>query len=163
MIGQRSQDVRGESGQAVVEFALILFPLLLVVAGIVQFGIAISFWQDEQRLAAAGARVAIVNCAAASWCTPTLEEYLEAQPLSRGNTPTADVCFLSKSDDRDTVTQADDMALKGDSIRVRLSMPFNLVPILGVGELRIGAETTMHLEQNATHPGIASEEACPST
>jgi hypothetical protein len=160
VIRRHSRGAHAESGQAAVEFALVLFPLLLVVVGIVQFGIAISFWQDQQRLAAAGARVAIVNCAAATWCTPTLAQYLAAQPLSRGDRPVADVCFLSKSDDRGTPSQTDDRALKGDSIRVRLSMPFNLVPILGVGELKIGAETTMHLEQNATHPGIALEEKC---
>ena len=71
----------------VVEFALILLPLLLLVVGIVQFGIAVAFWQDQQRLAAQGARVAIVNCAAASWCTPTLSEHLESEPLSNGNRP----------------------------------------------------------------------------
>ena len=31
-----------ERGQTVAEFALVLFPLLLLVVGIVQFGIAIS-------------------------------------------------------------------------------------------------------------------------
>ena len=30
---------KDESGQAMVEFALILFPLLIIVAGIIQFGI----------------------------------------------------------------------------------------------------------------------------
>ena len=74
MLSDWGRRVRREEGQAVVEFALILFPLLLLVVGIIQFGIAISFWQDQQRLAAQGARVAIVNCAAASWCTPTLGE-----------------------------------------------------------------------------------------
>ena len=152
---QKHAQSNGESGQAVVEFALVLFPLLLLVVGIVQFGIAVSFWQDQQRLAAAGARVAIVNCSAASWCTPTLEQYLEAQPLSRGNRPDAQVCFLTKSN------ADEDLAVKGDSIRVRLSMPFTLVPIFRVGTIQIGAETTMRLEQDATHLGIASEETCP--
>ena len=143
-----------ERGQTVVEFALILFPLLLLVVGIVQFGIAISFWQDEQRLAASGARVAIVNCKAAGWCTPTLADYLETQPLSQGNKPTANVCFLSKTGD-------DGVATVGDAIRVRLEAPFELVPLFGVGTINIHAETTMRLEQQATNPGIANEEVCP--
>ena len=32
-----------------VEFALILFPLLLIVAGIIQFGIGLNYWLDMQR------------------------------------------------------------------------------------------------------------------
>ena len=35
-----------ESGQATVEFALILFPLLILVVGIIQFGIALNYWLD---------------------------------------------------------------------------------------------------------------------
>ena len=50
-----------ESGQAMVEFALILFPLLLLVAGIIQFGIALNYWLDMQRIANQGARWAAVN------------------------------------------------------------------------------------------------------
>ena len=50
-----------ESGQAMVEFALILFPLLLLVAGIIQFGIGLNYWLDMQRIANQGARWAAVN------------------------------------------------------------------------------------------------------
>ena len=44
-----------------VEFALILFPLLILVAGIIQFGIALNYWLDMQRIANQGARWAAVN------------------------------------------------------------------------------------------------------
>src|SRR5207342_1451718 len=93
---QRPQDP--ESGQAMVEFALILFPLLLLVAGIIQFGIGLNFWLDQQRIANQGARWAVVNawpgctrtaaagsCSAAPACTaspPTntsLANYLKCQ------------------------------------------------------------------------------------
>lgn len=146
-----------EEGQTVVEFALVLFPLLLLVVGIIQFGIAVNFWQDQQRLAAQGARVAIVNCAAASWCTPTLEQYLEAQPLSNGNNPDATVCFESMSG-----TGLDlGKAVVGDSVTVKLETPFNLVPIFGVGDITLSARTTMRLEQKPTHAGISGAVLCP--
>ena len=147
--------VRQEDGQAVVEFALILVPLLLLVVGIIQFGMAISFWQDQQRLAAAGARVAVVNCAAASWCTPTLEDYLENRPLSNGNNPEATVCFESKSGLSGTRAEA------GDQVTVSLEAPFKLVPLFNVGTITLSARTTMRLEQPATNVGIASEPVCP--
>ena len=86
-----------ERGQATVEFALILIPLLIIVVGVIQFGIALNFWLDEQRIANQGARFAVVN----SWpgcprsepvplgganCTGTntLQAYLGRQALSQG-------------------------------------------------------------------------------
>ena len=44
-----------------VEFALVLFPLLIIVAGIIQFGIGLNYWLDMQRIANQGARWAAVN------------------------------------------------------------------------------------------------------
>jgi hypothetical protein len=146
---------RTEEGQVVVEFALILVPLLLLVVGIVQFGMAISFWQDQQRLAAAGARVAVVNCAAASWCTPTLEDYLESRPLSNGNNPEATVCFEQKTG------QGGNRAEAGDQVTVYLEAPFTLVPLFNVGTIDLSARTTMRMEQPATHAGIALYGVCP--
>src|SRR5579859_5959003 len=50
-----------ESGQAIVEFALILGLLLLVVFGITQFGLAFNTANDETHLANEAARYAAVN------------------------------------------------------------------------------------------------------
>ncbi len=51
-----------ESGQALVEFALILPLFLLIVVGIIQFGVGLNFWLDMQRIANQGARWAVVDC-----------------------------------------------------------------------------------------------------
>ena len=50
-----------ESGQATTEFALILIPLLIVVAGIIYFGIGLNYWLDMNRVANQGARWAAVD------------------------------------------------------------------------------------------------------
>ena len=50
-----------ESGQATVEFALILVPLLIIVAGIIYFGIGLNYWLDMNKVANQGARWAAVN------------------------------------------------------------------------------------------------------
>ena len=50
-----------ESGQAATEFALILIPLLIVVGGIIYFGIGLNYWLDMNRVANQGARWASVN------------------------------------------------------------------------------------------------------
>ena len=50
-----------ESGQALVEFALVLPLLLLLVLGMVDFGKAYNYWNDTTHLTAEGARFAAVN------------------------------------------------------------------------------------------------------
>ena len=142
-----------ESGQATTEFALILFPLLLIVVGIIQFGIALNYWLDMQRIANQGARWAAVD----NWppecprnsppadCdgspNPTLEQTLHNQALTQGlrSSVTVEVCYPGTS------------ATQGQPVRVRLESPFDLLPILGVGSLDLGAEATMRLEQTPTH------------
>ena len=106
-----------ETGQATVEFALILIPLLILVVGIIQFGIGLNFWLDKNRLANQGARFAVVN----SWpgcprsepvplaganCTGqnTLQATSASRSLSKGlkGSVTIDICY---PDDGDPTTQ----------------------------------------------------------
>ena len=111
-------DVSRESGQALVEFALVLPLFLMIVVGVIQFGVALNFWLDMQRLANQGARSAAVNCgpsAATNQCGPStwvqatriggLASYLgskttatpEGQVLSSGNTPEVEICYVPPS------------------------------------------------------------------
>src|SRR5271163_292440 len=59
----RSRDVRndGESGQALVEFALVLPIIIVILFGIVVFGVALNDWIDETQLASEAARFASVD------------------------------------------------------------------------------------------------------
>ena len=50
-----------ESGQAMVEFVLVLIPLLVFVGGVIQLGTGIANWHDLNRIANEGARYAAVN------------------------------------------------------------------------------------------------------
>ena len=137
-----------ESGQATTEFALILFPLLILVAGIIYFGIGLNYWLDMQRIANQGARWAAVNnwppdCPVGSASCPspnTLQETLVRQALTNGlqGSVTVTVCYPSTTDD------------PGDPVRVRLETPFDFLPILGIGTITLGADATMRLEQNPT-------------
>jgi len=149
-----------ESGQATTEFALILFPLLLLVAGIIQFGIGLNFWLDEQRIANQGARWAVVNAwpgcnrtAAAGSCsaTPacgslmtntTLDNYLKCQAISQGLRDSVDVtvCY---PDDGDTGNDG----TTGSPVRVSLDAPFTFVPLLGIGTINLRGSASMRLEQ----------------
>jgi Flp pilus assembly protein TadG len=154
-----------ESGQATVEFALILIPLLILVVGVIQFGIALNFWLDEQRIANQGARFAVVN----SWpgcpraepvpltganCTgtSTLQAYLGKQALSQGlkGSMSVDICY---PDDGDATTA---IGTVGTPVRVSLEAPYNFRAVMRLGTLTLNGRATMRLEQDATHlTGVA--------
>jgi Flp pilus assembly protein TadG len=158
----------GESGQAMVEFALILFPLLILVVGVIQFGIGLNYWLDENRIANQGARFAVVNAwpgcertDAADSCTNTpacgtavtpamnqsLVNYLRCQAITQGlrSSATVTVCY---PDDGDPATQVGQV---GTPVRVRVETPFTFVPILNIGTITLRGNATMRLEQDETN------------
>ena len=78
-----------ESGQALVEFALILPLFLLIVVGIIQFGVALNFWLDMQRIANQGARWAVVDrypLPNGSYCTEH-SPAVQREPADRAREP----------------------------------------------------------------------------
>ena len=126
-----------------VEFALILFPLLIIVAGVIQFGIGLNYWLDMNRIANQGARFAAVNnwpgcertdnagsCTGTPSCTTpiststnqSLVNYLQCQAVSKGlrNSVTVNVCYPNDGD------STNDGPI-GSPVQVTLSAPFKMV------------------------------------
>ena len=164
-----------------VEFALILLPLLLLVAGIIQFGIGLNYWLDMNRIANQGARFAVVNawpgcertdtagsCTTAPACgtaiTPstnqTLANYLKCQTVTQGlrGKAVVSVCYPNDGDSTNDGTV-------GSPVRVGLDAPFNFLPILNIGTITLSARATMRLEQNTTPSSLfghlSGVGACP--
>jgi hypothetical protein len=149
--------LRSENGQATTEFALILFPLLILVTGIIWFGIGLNYWLDMQRIANQGARWAAVNnwppdcprgsttCASPN----TLQETLTRQVISAGlkGAVTVELCY------------PDTTKNPGDPVKVHLEAPFTFVPILNIGSITLKANATMRLEQR---PTLITNEAAPT-
>jgi hypothetical protein len=145
--------LRGERGQALVEFALIAPLFIALVVGVVQFAVALNFWFDLQRLANQGARSAAVNCGVgANQCgSTTLEEYLgpktqatpEGQVISKGNTPLVEVCYVPPSDP----APAGWSPSVGDAVRVQLKERYRLQAIVGLAKIDLRARATMRIEQ----------------
>jgi len=147
---QRASAVRSrERGQAMVEFALLAPVFLLIVAGIIQFGVALNFWFDMQRIANQGARWAVVNCGppASTVCSPTLQTKLQQDFISVGNNPAVVICM-------EELTGAGGVAAVGDPVSVRMTDTFDFVPIVGIGSVTLRARATMRLEQRPTHPAL---------
>ena len=147
-IGARRRKDR-ESGQAMVEFALILFPLLLLVVGIIQFGIGLNYWLDLQRISNQGARWAVVNnwppaCPQGGIGTPAtcppLQDTLTSQAIAGGlqRSVTVEICYPAGTE------------TTGSPVRVRMEAPFTFVPLLGIGTITLRGQATMRLEQTPT-------------
>jgi hypothetical protein len=139
--------VRDERGQVLVEFALLAPLLLLIVVGIIQFGVALNYWLDMQRIANQGARWAVVNAypgcprnGPAAPCSPTLQEYLASAPMSGGLNPDVEICF-------EEMTGSPAGAAVGDPVTVRLTTQFDFVPIIRIGTLDLVGAATMRVEQ----------------
>jgi len=61
MLGARPRLSEGERGAALIEFALVLPLVLLLLFGMIDFGKAFNYWNDETHLANEAARYAVVN------------------------------------------------------------------------------------------------------
>ncbi len=147
---QASREVRRrerESGQALVEFALILPLFLMIVVGIIQFGVALNYWLDMQRIANQGARWAVVNkfpgddgklcrrpeCRVQQSEPPAVPR---RQRVSGGLEPVRRH-LLPGHDERSRRPRA----RSSSRFRSRSS------PILGLGTIKLTADATMRLEQ----------------
>ncbi len=137
---------RGESGQATTEFALILIPLLILVVGIIQFGIGLNYWLDMNRLSNQGARWAVVNgypgCndTDSSGCGTTLQRYIACQRLPSALKPTVDISFPGGSN---TV---------GNPVKVTVSSPYTFRAIMKLGTITLAARTEMRIERAPVAP-----------
>ena len=139
-----------ERGQAMVEFAIIAPLFIILVAGIIQFGVVLNFWLDMQRIANQGARWAVVDAypmnnpqgfckrTDPTPCPQTLQDYLASQPVSGGLNPCVDVAFPNGN-------------AVGNPVTIRLESSFTLVPIVKVGTINLGADATMRQEWKALH------------
>jgi len=140
-----------ESGQATTEFALILIPMLIIVVGIIYFGIALNYWLDMQKIANQGARWAAVNCGQSAStpvtpnpCSPvagqTLQQTLRKQVVAGGE----QACLSVQ------VAFPEGTSEVGDPVQITLRRPFKVLPFVTASTLQLGAHATMRLEWKPT-------------
>ena len=121
-----------------VEFALILVPLMLLVIGMLQFGIVLNAKIDETHLASTGARYAAVNQNPGA----DMPEGYSLQDFIKQAADTGDL--------RSTSTVCVDFPLGtsevGDPVRVTMTYDYELLPLLGGVTIPVQGEATMRLE-----------------
>jgi Flp pilus assembly protein TadG len=129
---------RDESGQAIVEFALVMLVLLPVIFFFVAGGKAIYDYIQFTHFANEGARLAAVN---EPFTSGTLKTNLCNQI---GNTPSPTTISISYPNGTPPNV--------GDPVQVTVSMPFQWFPFIKSPNFTITATDTMRLEQT---PGAA--------
>jgi Flp pilus assembly protein TadG len=158
-----------ESGQAATEFALILFPMLILIGGIIYFGIGLNYWLDMNKVANQGARWAAVDywapqcvrdetsCSSTpSGCTAVLAAGSKAklQEVLRCSTrnPSTMVTLCYPG-----IVPAN--ADRGDPVKVKLTAPYKFWFMRSVG-ITLTATATMRLEQAPTLTKSTAVASC---
>jgi len=137
--------LRSDSGQAAVEFALVVPLLCLIIIAILHFGKVMNYWLDLNHVASEGARKAAVNAFTSDGGYETyIRGRLETGELRTGGTTsipsaaTVAVCLLEGGD-------------VGDPVTVQVAVGYSL-PFIGV-TVPLRGTATMRLEQPADYAG----------
>jgi Flp pilus assembly protein TadG len=123
----------GESGQAMVEFALVLPLLLLLLLGVLDFAKSINYWNDQTHLASEAARFAVVNDnpntsgSLASW----IKSQADTSELRGG----VSVCIAAGAG-------ASSPPAVGDPITATTTYTYSWLPLIG---RVVGATTTINV------------------
>lgn len=134
------QVLKKSDGVVLVEFALLLPILLLILFGIMSFGLAFNYWIDETHLTREAARYAAVDH------NPGPQGTLQASILDQADTPElesgATICvdFPENADGSGSAGQV------GDPVRATMAYNHTFIPFLGIGTVTIEAAATMRLE-----------------
>jgi hypothetical protein len=164
---RRNVHLGSESGQAMVEFALILPVLLGLVIGIIQFGSAFNYWNDLNQIAGDGARFAAVDSAPAntvvgcpsSGSTTGLTAYIACQADTSELRSSAAACLTVIAQDTGQPRPLLSQALVGDAVRVKTQMTkaYSFVPIgplKGISDAHLAGNATMRIERVSSDPNF---------
>jgi Flp pilus assembly protein TadG len=148
-----------ESGQALVEFALVATVLLLIVFGITQFGLALNTANDETQLASEVARYASVNYNPAPSGT-SLATWAKAQ---------ADTSMLA-SGGQICISFPNGTSNIGDPVKVVVKTTMNWQPLSALASLAhssfspsttLSGSAVMRLEAQPSPSVYTSTSGCP--
>jgi Flp pilus assembly pilin Flp len=139
--------LRGERGQAAVEFALVVPVICLLVLALIDFGKALNYWLDTSHLANEGARMAAVLGNSpepgGNW-KQWIQQQAETTELRNGTgsvTSPAQVC----------VSFPNGAPKIGDPVKVTVAAPYKWIPFVGGATINLRAEATMRLERMPTY------------
>jgi Flp pilus assembly protein TadG len=142
--------LRGERGQAAVEFGLLVPFLCVLVLVLVDFGKAMNYWLDLNHVASEGARKAAVNA------YPTASEY---QTFVRSRLETSEL----RDGGSDSIPAGAAVAIclpegnqVGDAVTVQVTVAYHWIPFIDSAAWNIRGTATMRLEQEADYSALGT-------
>jgi hypothetical protein len=162
---------RSEDGQTLVELALVLPILLILLFGIIEFGRAINYWNDENHLAEVGARYAAVgtlpgygNCASPGFSTDIVsyvkcEAGQDSPELKNGNGAPGQPGVQGSI----TVCVSDPSNTEGSEVTVAVYSSFKWLPLVAKVTSPLVGRATMRLEAPMPAGWWTTTANCPST
>jgi Flp pilus assembly protein TadG len=164
-----SRRVRTEQGQSLVEFALALPVLMLVILGMVDFGIAFNYNNDESNLANEAIRFAVVNkCGPCTAAAQKIETYVrndaDSDNLKNGGTgvgiqsPGVQVEFCSPK----LGYNAGDPLAIGDPLKAKVTANYRFLPYViattGIpSTVQIGSSVVQRVEAPYSGTGYPTD------
>jgi Flp pilus assembly protein TadG len=135
--------LRGERGQGIVEFAMVLPLLGALVLIFIQFGKAINYWIDVTHVANEAARIATVNAPGVSNFRSAVCDELETGELRNGSgeVDAANIALSYLTGPNGTTRES------GDPVRVEVSADYHWLPFWNIGTWTITGSATMRLER----------------
>jgi uncharacterized protein (UPF0333 family) len=147
--------LRDQSGQALVEFAIILPVVLLILLGIVDFGLAFNSQNDEANMANLAVRLADVNlcaqCNAADGNAQVVKYIAQQADTKQLATNGMTICFYIPKTAADPNPPDNPSSWpRGNPIAVKISSNFKWLHYVGLplGTTEIVANVTGRLEQD---------------
>lgn len=141
---------RDERGQALVEFALVAPVLLLLVLGILDFGRALNYYNQESQLVGQGARAAAVNCNPDGTCGSTQVTGASIQTQLAENYASGE---LNKK--TSVCISLPNGSNVGQPVKVTASYQFKFLPLIGAAvgspSITITASQTERQETTGTY------------
>lgn len=135
---------RREDGAVLVEFALVIVLLLIILVGMMQFGIVLNAKIDETHLASSAARYAAVDQNPGGE-DATLQDYIKERADTADLKDRAQVCI-----EHPLNPETDTSAQVGDPVEVTMSYTYDLLPLLGdrigIATIDVQGNATMRLE-----------------
>lgn len=138
--------IRGESGQSIVEFAIVLPLVIVVILALADFGRALFMFLEAEHAASDAARMAAVDFTPPAGTS--LQNYLQQSlvfgELGSGSGSGAGAQGKAKL----CIDFPNTSSNRGDPVRVKVTDSFNFVPG-GIipGSVTIAGSATMRLEQ----------------
>lgn len=139
-LGRARRRLAARNGQALVEFALVLPLVLLLIFGIIDFGKAFNYYNDETSLANQAVRFAEVNS-----CTPcngaSVETYVKgtADTTQLKNGVTISFCGVKDNNNK--------WGIAGDAVRAKVTFPYQWLPYIVT---KVGIPNTVTITSTVT-------------